>query len=104
MNRQPYYYTALLALFALLFSVHPVYAQQTFRTFASTIIDLIQVTIPVVMALAFAVFLMQGAKLVLNASSDKNDQKKALFWSLVAVFVMVSVWGIVEVIKLTFLP
>lgn len=96
-------YSLYVALFLLSYA-HLAYGQRTFRTFASTVIELIQAAIPVVMALIFVFFLMQGVKLVLNASTDKGEQKKALFWSLVAVFVMVSVWGIVEVIKLTFLP
>jgi zinc transporter ZupT len=93
-----------ILLFFIASSAQVVYAQQTFRTFVSTIIDLIQAIIPVVMAFAFAFFLWQGAKLVLTASNDKSESKQGLFWSLVALFVMVALWGIVELIKVTFLP
>jgi len=99
MNR---YFTYVLLV--LLSATQIAFAQRTFRTFVSTIIDLIQAIIPVVMAFAFAFFLWQGAKLVLYASNDKSENKKALFWSLVALFVMVALWGIVEIIKITFLP
>jgi hypothetical protein len=90
------------------------FAQATFRTFVSTIIELIQAIIPVVMAFAFVFFLWQGARLVwgggdieialADGKKGKTQRKQALFWSLVALFVMVTLWGIVELIKVTFLP
>lgn len=83
---------------------HVVHGQTTFRTLASTLISLIQAVIPVVMALAFVFFLWQGAKLVLYSSNDKGENKTALFWSLVVLFVMVTLWGIIQIIKDTFLP
>jgi hypothetical protein len=57
------------------------------------------------MALALIVFLWHGVKLTMFAASDKDreNNKLALFWGVIALFVMVALWGIVEVIKVTFL-
>lgn len=85
---------------------HIVFAQErTFKTFVGTIILLIQGAIPLVMALALIMFLWHGVKLIMFAASDKDreDNKRALFWGIIALFVMVTLWGIVEIIKVTFL-
>lgn len=94
-----------ITITALLLQTHIAVAQvRTFRTFVSTVIDLMLSIIPVVLAMAFVVFLWQGAKLVLTASNDKTESKTALFWSVIALFIMVTLWGIVQLLKVTFLP
>lgn len=59
------------------------------------------ILIPIAMALAVLFFLWGLAKFLFNnANSDaKEDGKRVMIWGVVALFVMVSVWGLVAFIQ-----
>jgi uncharacterized membrane protein YidH (DUF202 family) len=67
----------------------------------SQIRGLINMATPVVIGLAFLFFLWGLMKFVLAAGNeDKREEgKKIMIWGIVAIFIMVSVWGIVQLLQ-----
>ena len=62
-------------------------------------IDLIEITLPVIASLALLVFFWGLAKFIVNVSGDEkavSEGKNLMIWGLVAIFVMVSLWGIIR--------
>ncbi|MEK7227443.1 MAG: hypothetical protein AAB641_00950 [Patescibacteria group bacterium] len=89
------------------------------RTFADIIkifTGLISLAVPVVAALALLAFLKGLVAFIAKAGDEKShaEGKNLMVWGLVALFVMVSIWGIVRflsgevgfgpTLKLPFLP
>lgn len=61
---------------------------------------LIQGLIPIVIGLAVLVFLWGVLKYVITDSeSGKESGRTFMLWGIVALFVMVSVWGLVNILK-----
>jgi hypothetical protein len=80
------------------------HAQRTLTTFVQTLIDLVEYTIPIVMSLALIVFFFGGARFIWGGENEQTraESKVFLFWGVVGLFVMVSIWGIVLLIESTF--
>jgi ABC-type Fe3+-siderophore transport system permease subunit len=62
---------------------------------------LIYRAIPVVIGLAFLFFLWGLMKFILVAGDEKakEEGKRIMIWGTIALFVMVSIWGIVNIIQ-----
>ncbi len=69
----------------------------TFADIVAFLIDILNRSIYVLVGLAVVVFLWGMVKYVRNAAVGKPQDKKAILWSLVALFVLFSVWGILRV-------
>jgi len=65
--------------------------------------SLIRLLIPIVVALALLYFFWGLAKFVLASGNevDKQKGKDIMLWGIVAIFVMVSVWGIILLLQET---
>lgn len=75
----------------------------TFKGLVEVFVNLINKLIPLVVALALLVFFYGILKFIFSLSSnDKTDGKKAMFWGIIGLFVMVSVWGLVNVVSKSF--
>lgn len=78
----------------------------TICSVASTIIYLINnVLVPILFAVAFIVFLYGIAKAYIFSGGDAaavSQGHKLLLWGLIAFVVMISVWGLVNVVANTF--
>lgn len=64
------------------------------------------VLVPLLMAIAFIVFLWGIYKaFILNAASesDKNDGKKFAMWGIIGFVIIVSVWGLVALVREVFM-
>ena len=59
------------------------------------------VAVPVLVALALVLFMVGVVKYIYNEGESKN--RELIMWSLIAVFVLVSVWGILRILVNTFL-
>jgi hypothetical protein len=61
-------------------------------------INIISLIVPVLVALIVVIFMWFGVKYVYSADSaeSKNSSREALVWGLVALFVVMSVWGILR--------
>lgn len=66
--------------------------------------DLINLATPIVVALALLYFFWGLATYILGAGNKDNKDKgrEIMIWGIVALFIMVSVWGIINVVRDTF--
>lgn len=66
--------------------------------------DLINLATPIVVALALLYFFWGLASYILKAGDDDGRKKarETMIWGILALFIMVSVWGIINVIRDTF--
>lgn len=62
------------------------------------LVGLINLAIPALAGVALVLFLYGGVRFIMRADSakGKNKDKSTLLWSIVALFVLVSVWGILR--------
>lgn len=74
---------------------------EDFTGFICLGIDYVGTAIPIVMSLAVLAFFWGLAKFILNAGSEeaRDEGKNVMKWGIVALFVLVSVWGIVAFIS-----
>jgi hypothetical protein len=68
------------------------------------IAGLINLATPIVVALALLYFFWGLAQYVLQQSSEEGKKKgrEIMIWGILALFIMVSVWGIINVVRQTF--
>lgn len=69
-----------------------------------TIGGLIELATPIVVALALLYFFWGLATYILNQGSEekKKQGREVMIWGILALFIMVSIWGIINVIQDTF--
>lgn len=69
-----------------------------------TVGNLIGTITPIIVALALLYFFWGLAKYILSAGDEekKTEGRNIMIWGIIALFVMVSVWGLVGVIADTF--
>jgi hypothetical protein len=79
--------------------------QRTLRTFViGSILPLFDSAVGLIMALATVAFLVGVVRFIGTAGDDKSrsDGKQLMVWGTLALFCMVGVWGLVQIIKTTF--
>ena len=78
------------------------FAQQlgNIETFVSSIGRVVGLALPIVVAIALLAFFWGLVKFIFAQGNEesKADAKKIMLWGLIALFVMVSVWGVVRFI------
>lgn len=74
------------------------------QSILGTIGQLIGAATPIVVALALVYFFWGLGQLVLGSGDDKKrkDAIQIMIYGVIALFVMVSVWGIINVLQTTF--
>ncbi len=80
---------------------------QSFNYFANLAAELggvLAILVPVLVALALALFIWGMVVFVFNAGDDSKraEGQKHMIWGLVALFVIVSVWGLVSLLQVIF--
>lgn len=84
----------------------PVFAYaQTFADLVGTILDVIAILVPLVIALTFLVIIWGVAKGWIINNEDTNSIEKGkqiLIWGIIALIVMLSIWGIIALLRGTF--
>lgn len=73
----------------------------TFASLVSALINLFNTIIPVLVALGLVFFMIGVIRYIRHAG--KAADRTIILWSLVALFVMMSFWGILRVMSNTFL-
>lgn len=70
----------------------------------NTLAGIINALLPVVVALALLYFFWGLAQYVLNSREEekKKEGRNIMIWGMLALFIMVSVWGIINVVQDTF--
>jgi hypothetical protein len=101
--------STLFTALALLTAPAFVFAQRdpdlgNFTTLVEGVQDIIDLLIPVAASLAVLFFFWNLAQFVLGSKSaeDKAENKSSMLWGLVAIFVIFSLWGLVEFLRDTF--
>ena len=93
---------SVLALTTAPFTVFA--AATSFDALVTQLLNYIKLLVPFIIALAMLVFLWGIFKLVFAGGSDKDvtEGTKFMTWGIVSLFVMVSVWGLVNVLVRSF--
>lgn len=68
-------------------------------TFAGSVLNRI---VPLIISLAVVYFLFYVFRYALAEEDKKEDAKKHMVFGIIAIFVMVSVWGLVAILQSTF--
>lgn len=99
-----FYVIVALAMGAPFFSVHADDADTFSKLVKDTIFPLIDAFIGLIMVLAVLAFIIGVIRFMYTAGNDKSREsgKNLLVWGTIAMLVLVSVWGLVKIIKLTF--
>lgn len=73
----------------------------TLRDVVELFISLINLVIPVLIAFALVLFLWGGVRYIYRSGDahGKGADKEVLLWGLIALFVLVSIWGILRLLK-----
>jgi len=76
----------------------------TFKDFAAKIVEFINALSAFVSALALFLFIIGVVRFISTAGDDNSRKagKEMMIWGTVALFVMISVWGLVTIIQTTF--
>jgi ethanolamine transporter EutH len=66
--------------------------------------NILNSAIPVVLALAVLYFFWGLAQYILNSNDEakKAEGRNIMIWGIIALFVMVSVWGLIGILQQTF--
>jgi len=80
-------------------------APRTFGELIYVLVSLINTAVSVVIALAVLGFFWGVTKYMFSAqdSTKLEEGKKIMVWGIIALFVMVSIWGILRILINTFL-
>ncbi len=92
---------SILFAFTILFPMIVLAAPSDFAGFISILLNLIALLIPVLIGLALLFFFWGLARFILKAGDVKarEDGKNIMIWGIVALFVMVSFWGLIAYAK-----
>ncbi len=74
----------------------------TFEGLVNKFINIIQLVVPLIFAIALVAFLWGIFQYFFSGEEKKEEAKSFLLYSLIGLFVMVSVWGLVRVLTGTF--
>jgi hypothetical protein len=76
----------------------------TFSTIVHSIVSLINTTVLVLATLAIVVFFVGLVRYIRESGDAKGhaEARQRIMWSLVAIFVLVSMWGILAVMNVAF--
>jgi hypothetical protein len=75
----------------------------TFTDVVVKLIGLINQIIPVLFALAMVFFVWSGVQYVRQAGGEGGEARSNLLWGVIALFVIFTVWGLVNILCLTLL-
>lgn len=92
-------------IFVAVFTPLFVHAQPAnLKAFMLKIVEFINLFIPIIFGITLLAFLWGAAQIILNKGNAEQISRGRvmLVWGIIGIFVMVSVWGFVNVIKSTF--
>jgi hypothetical protein len=64
--------------------------------------NFLQPIVPLFVSLAVVIFIYGVITTMLSDGEKREDGKKFMFWGIIGLFVMVSVWGLVAILQKTF--
>ena len=77
----------------------------TFEELVRQFVDLINLVIPILFSLALVLFLWGGVRYIYKEgdAKGKSEERSALGWGLLALFILFSIWGIIRLLEEAFL-
>lgn len=69
------------------------------KLLADDIYTIVDYLIPIAFSLAVVYFFYGVAKYIWSEGQGKDDGRRVMFWGVIALFVMASIWGIVYYIE-----
>ncbi len=92
-------------LILFIFPIFSFAATASIQNIIGTIASILKGLIPLTIGVALLLFFWGIAKFILAAGSEEavKDGRRLLIWGVVALFVMISIWGIVELLQNVFL-
>jgi uncharacterized membrane protein YjfL (UPF0719 family) len=95
-NKLPIISTAILSFFPAIASAQ----FGTVRRWVTAIGDIVEIAIPITAAIALLAFFWGLIKFIRSVSeTGKSEGKSFMIWGLIALFVMMTVWGLVNFIR-----
>jgi len=75
-----------------------------FKSLVNILVSLIKAIVPIIISLALLGFFWGIAQFISNTGSGKeqDETKNTMFWGVIILFVMLSVWGIVSLLRTSF--
>ena len=98
------FYTLSLLLITII-AIPVIAAPENFKALIETTIisGMLRPLVPLLIGLAVVVFIYGVLVLMFSEGGEKKeDGKKFMFWGIIGIFVMVSLWGLVNIVKSTF--
>ena len=76
-----------------------------FAGFVDILLDLLRAIVPILFGLALVWILWAGSQMILHADNPQKlaEGRRTLMWGIIVLFIMVSMWGLVNVLRETFL-
>lgn len=75
----------------------------TFGGLIGKFIGIIEQIMPVLFTLALLFFMWSAVRYVIKSGEGGAEERSNLLWGLVGLFVLFSVWGILQILCMTFL-
>lgn len=90
-----------VTVFLIPFMLHA----QALKNIAVIFVNLLNSAVSVIMGISVVAFIVGLVRFISTAGDEKSrtDGKQLMVWGTISLFVMVSVWGLVAIIKTTFL-
>lgn len=98
------FYTLVLATLSFV-AIPALAAATTFKELVNGILigGILRPLVPLLIGLAVVLFIYGVIITMLSEGGDKKEEgKQFMIWGIVGIFVMVSVWGLVNILKDTF--
>ena len=91
-------------ILSIIISILPAYTYAAItdvQDLLTALLDLFNNLIYVVFSFSLVIFFWGLAKFILNAGDEKTheDGKRLMFWGIIALFVMASIWGIIAFLQ-----
>lgn len=104
MNRKLYTLTGSISLLFFVFTRSVFAAPVSFFNYITATNGILNLAIPVVIGLAMILFLWGTARFFFSGGDEKRleDVKRLMVWGIVTLFVMVAVWGIIDLVQTEF--
>src|SRR3989344_8328553 len=92
---------SIVSLYA--FPLLTVAAVESFENLVGVINEILNKILPIIIAIAVIYFVYNALMYMIAADEErKGEAKSKMIYGIVALFVMVSVWGLVNILKGTF--
>jgi hypothetical protein len=103
LQRNTYMTTGVLSLVALAVTMPEIaFAQATFETIVGTVGDLLDLLIPIIVTLAVVIFFWGLALFLVKVDEEKEKGRSIMIYGVLVLFVMIAIWGLVELLANTF--